>query len=334
MNKSLIALAVFGVIATPLTTAYAKPDTSKVYGVVHVALEKVGKDSNLDVNSSYRKGTALGVKGGVDAGPVKVNYKMELGLDTDSYSVDAVKEADASTTISAYSPGVIYQRDTWVGIKAGMGQVRIGTMATLYKSTGKMIDPLFTTALEGRGMLETMSVLHSGNGIGKGRSTNMISYNTPKISGVAKINFHYQTNGENPNYGGGVTFNLGSADLFAATVSNYNAADDGNQSAYKLGGRVGMGSIGLSAQVETGEAINDDTKGFGSASYTMGMLTIAATGGYTVDKDGDNDLSFGAAVLQKLSKKTTAYVGGGLAMPGEDSLSSESAWLAGLKHKF
>ncbi len=333
MNKSLIALAVVGVLAAPLTSAYAKKDIAKVYGVVHIAVERVGKDANLDVNSSYSKGTALGVKGGVGAGSVKVNYKMELGLDTNQYSVSAADSA-AETTPSVFSPGVVYQRDTWIGIKSGMGQVRIGTMGTLYKTSGKMIDPLFTTALEGRGHLATMSKLHSGNGIAKGRSTNTIIYDTPKISGIAKINFHYQTNGENPNYGGGITLNLGSTDLFVATVSNYNSAVNNNQSAYKVGGRTGFGAIGLSGQLETGKAIDDDTKAFGSASYTMGMLTIAATGGYTLDDDGDNDLSFGAAVLQKLSKKTTAYVGGGLKMPGEDSLSSESAWLAGIKHKF
>lgn len=331
MNKSLIALAVVGVLAAPLTSAFAKQDMAKVYGVVHIAVERVGKDANIDVNSSYPKGTAFGVKGGVGAGSVKVNYKLELGLDTNEYAVSADDKAAES---APYSPGVVYQRDTWIGIKSGMGQVRIGTMGTLYKTSGKMIDPLFTTALEGRGHLATMSKLHAGNGIGKGRSTNTIIYDTPKISGVAKINFHYQTNGENPNYGGGVMLNLGSADLFVATVSNYNSAVNSNQSAYKVGGRIGFDAIGLSAQLETGKAIDDDTKGFGSASYTMGMLTIAATGGYTLDNDGDNDFSFGAALLQKLSKKTTAYVGGGLAMPGEDNLSSESAWLAGIKHKF
>ena len=330
MNKSLITLVV-AVSLAPLTTVYAKPETAKVYGVVHVAVEKVGKDSSLDVNSGYSKGTALGAKGGVDAGPVKVNYKMELGLNTDKYLVAA---DDSNAAPAAYSPGAVYQRDTWIGVKSGIGQVRVGTMSTLYKSTGKMIDPMFTTALEGRGMLNTMSGLHSGQGIGKGRSTGTISYDTPKISGVAKINFHYQTNGENPNYGGGVTLNLGSADVFAATVSNYNVTDNSNQSAYKLGGRIGMGSVGLSGQFETGEAINNDKKVFTAASYTMGMLTIAVTGGYTVDDDGDNDLSFGAALLQKLAKKTTVYVGGGLAMPGEDVLANESAWLIGLKQKF
>ena len=101
--KKLLAIAVAAAITVPMA---ASADT-KVYGKAHVAIQDTNAaNSKWDVVS---KGSRIGFKGSnaLDNG-LSATHKFEMGVDI------------------ADKPGGLSDRDAWVGLKGGFGEVRIG----------------------------------------------------------------------------------------------------------------------------------------------------------------------------------------------------------------
>ena len=334
MKKSLTALAVMAAVSVPFAVQAEGPT---VYGTIHTSVDVgLNDETTIKVDNSSRRGWALGAKGDtdLDMGGMKAIYKFELGFDGStntikSFGLGVDGNGDLELT-SKTNPGYFYQRDSWVGVKGGFGQVRIGTMATMYKATGKMVDPLFTTALEGRGSKNAlMSGFHAGNGVGKGRGTEMISYDAPKIADMVDVNAYVQPRQEGGetkwNYGGGAKVKAGPATVFGVVTT-----DGAGEMAMKFGAKAGFGPAEVAGHFEMGDALVDAQHVFASASFkATDALKVADNFGTELDS---GDMGFGVAAMQKMAKKTSAYAGFGMTMP--DVGDGEKTVTLGLKHKF
>lgn len=335
MKKALLVSTALAVVL-PLSASAEDMDVLQVYGTVHSSADRMNIDDQVSygINSSSRRGWALGAKGGADAsGGLQAIYQFEVGYDGSKDVGTGAKDTDndgKADTIADSSPGHFYLRDSWVGLKGAFGKVRIGTMATYYKRTGKDVDPLFTTALEGRdSTFNMMSQLHAKNGIGHGRSSDTFSYDSPLIAGMIRVNAHIQPrDGDQFNYGGGGQVRVGPATVFAAVTTNA----DGDM-AMKGGAKVVYGPVTVAGQYERGDALAGKQHLFGSGVFKVTKeFDVVATASYEMDA---SDLTGTGAVKYRFSKKTESYLGYGLNFPGSSSSTPKySVMTAGLKHKF
>ncbi|MDX1810599.1 MAG: porin, partial [Gammaproteobacteria bacterium] len=196
MNKKLMSIAVAAAMAVPMAANAGGEATA--YGQIHVALQHVtvgDADGVMSIDGAGAKANKLGMKGSVDTNlmDAKAVYQFELGLNQDGET------------------GSYFQRDTWAGLSSkSLGTVRGGTMATGWKSTSAMVDPLFTTALEGRGGVVggASGQLAGGLGTNRGRATHTVRYDSPSMGGakvVANYSFAPDSVGDN-NIGLGVIY--------------------------------------------------------------------------------------------------------------------------------
>jgi len=332
MNKKLLSVAVVAALAVP-TLANAG---AKTYGQLHVAVESVtvgSGDAQWAVDGKSSKANKFGIKGSTDTDLMdfKAVYQYEIGLKQD------------------VGAGVYYQRDTWVGMSSkSVGTVRMGTIITAWKSSTKSIDPLFTTALEGRGFLDlTSGKLAGGSGDGRGRSTRTIRYDSPSIAGAKIVGDYNMSDGEN-NVGVGVRFKSGPIKAFVdyKSIAKGNFVDDGAKSgtATKVGAKYAANGIGLSVQYEidggavSGSTTKEQDNLFLNGTYTMGATTFILTAGNKFDSSStakDGYIGWGAAVSQQVAKKVALYVGYGATINDSSNSDNDVGALAlGMKAGF
>ena len=321
MNKKLTALAVAAALAAPIA---AQADGPKVYGVANLYLAKFS-DSNTELTMGSNT-SAVGVKGSMDLDHgLKGIYKLEFQM-------------DPSNRVAG---GAITDRDQWLGLSSKeYGTVRIGTMSTNYKSSGKTVDPLYRTPLEGRGFLGIQSKLHSGAGPDRGRSTNTVRYDSPRIAG-AKVVANYQLNeGAGNTMGLGVHYKNGPVKAYF----DYINSDIKSATAMKFGGGYTMGDISVGAQYE----ILDDALGYGgdilflNATYTMGKTAFIVSFGSQAESTSgakDDHTGIAVAVDHKLGKKVDVYAGWGSVSGGDNytgatGVKDDSVVAGGLRVKF
>ncbi|MDH5544623.1 MAG: porin [Gammaproteobacteria bacterium] len=335
MNKTFVAIASAFAVALPVVAQSAEMDVLQVYGTVHTSIDREVKNGNtsFDVDSSATRGWGIGAKGGMDAaGGLIAIYQFEIGYDGAKDTGINATDSNSDGNFDKYGnviPGSFYLRDSWVGLKGGFGKVRIGTMGTYYKVSGAKIDPLFTTALEGRDKtFHMMSPMHSGNGIGQGRGSDMISYDSPLVAGMITVNAHLQPRGDEWNYGGGGQLRVGPATVFGALTTN-----EFGSRALKGGAQVVFGPAKIAAQYERGSALGGKQYFFGSGTFDITReAEVSGDVGYELDS---GDISATGAFVYKMSKKSNLYVGYGLNRKGSDSTTAKySVATLGLKHKF
>ena len=163
MKKRFLTIAIAAGMAAPFAVNAA--DVT-VFGNVHVSIDSSNSGApgaaTTEPAMSSRTST-IGAKGKEDlGGGMTALYFLEWQVDV----------ANA---------GVLTGRDQWVGIKSGMGTVKLGTVTSNYKKTGSKVDPMWRTGLEARiGTAEGMSSqFHGGAGVDRGRMTNAIQYHSP-----------------------------------------------------------------------------------------------------------------------------------------------------------
>lgn len=329
MKKSLTAMAVAAVMATPMV-ASADGDMT-VYGRGHVAVQGVsaaGADTVIGVDSASAKGNAFGVKGGVDTNLMdfKAIYQFEIGLNGEGDS----------------GKGTFFQRDTWVGVNSkSLGKVTVGTVTTHYKQTAKQVDPLFLTGAEARGALAMHSGLAGGLGEQAGRATDTIRYDIPGVVKGLKATATYQFNTvAKNNMGFGASYMVGPADIFVSYVAGEKGGEDAT--ATKVGATAGFGDASVSFNYEIdGGMISGDVDDpmnmlFVNAAYKLGSSTLTAS--YGMKDDGDTTdaghASYAVAVVQNLAKKTDAYVAYGSKMPNNSNIDATTLFAVGMVHNF
>lgn len=315
MNKSILAIAVAATMAAP-AAVMAVPT---VYGNVHLSIEDLDSNENLDMTSNT---SSIGMKGSEDLGDgLKAIYKVEFQLDaTDNSGGNALT-----------------QRDIFVGVKGGMGTVKLGILSSNYKQMGGKVDSLYRTPVEGRGgVIQTQSELHDRD-INKGRMTNALQYSSPKMGGVQLVANTTFSNSDDETIGLGVRYEtkgiLAYADYIDAQPLTGGA---GTETAFKLGGKFSTKAFHVAGQYEAAE----DVTGFDFIHFNAGfninannsIQLTAGTATHITNGDADTT-SFALAYVHSLSKMTMLYAAYG-DKSSDTAASEESAFALGIRKKF
>ncbi len=371
MEKKLLTAAIAGALATGMSVANA--DVT-VFGHLDESILAWDIDGSGDDINLVCTTCSVGFKGSEDLGNgLKAIFKLDFQFDINNRNVGkptsvAINDANADgivntneVTISSGSSGAITDRDQWVGLAGeGWGSIKFGTISSGYKSTGAMIDPIYRTVAQARGV-GLQSRLHLGAGEeGQGRMTNHVRYDSPSMSGF-KVIVDYvfdssEGDGENDN-----PWNLtglyknGPVLVFGSYITTNRG---GNDDAWKIGGSFQINDEakvfaqyendgGLLNSYGTSTADGGDVWHIGG-TYTMGSNTIYAAYGQGDDNSGTGAdtaeyQTFSIVGIHGFSKRTLAYLGyinvdcDGTAGPvcGSRTKAGEADYVAlGIKHKF
>jgi predicted porin len=300
MKKSLIALAVLGSVAG---VAQAQSSVT-LYGIADVFL---GRDKTEVVGVSSTSATRLesgglqtsrfGLMGSEDlGGGLKAIFKLEQGFRTD--------------TGVATNPGTAFDRQAYVGLEGGFGNVQFGNTWSAYDDVFYVGNSIFD-AVAFSPAYRVLSVAQYND-----KPRNAIRYTTPNMGGFSAAVSHglkeagiVDQTDFNVQYAGGpltvafahqVQNNAGG--LNVDTKFTYLAA------AYDLGVATLRGGLGQGRNTVFGAKTSDYQIG---ADFPLSSaLTLSA--GYAASKDKDvtpetkrQGFAFGATYA--LSKRTTAY---------------------------
>jgi predicted porin len=304
--------ALLGVILVGGISMAVQADIT-VFGHIDTSIEYFDRDDGSEGDDGVGDDTnfvcttcSIGFKGSEDLGNgLKAIFKLDFQYDTINRNV-----------------GSFTDRDQWLGMAGNFGQLRVGTISTVYKSHGAKIDPIYRTALQlrDRGLQSNM---HTGAGEeGQGRADHTARYDTPSWNGL-KLGATYTLDStdtdeddDNP-YGVGLSYENAGILLFADYITNDSGDDD---EAYKVGGKWTFNNLALMGQYEfdegliTSKAPGTDGDGadtwFLGGSFTLGNSMVLATYGRA---DGGDSLSnyttWTLAGTYSMSKRTKLYAG-------------------------
>ncbi len=165
-SRTLLSLSVLA--ATVPALAHAQ--TVVLYGRLNLDYERIqirqnnpaGTASNFDRVSS--NSSRFGLRGSEDLGDgVSAIFQVESGVNVDA------------------GTGEIASRDSWVGVKGGFGQIRLGKMDTPMKNSGGMTDRFRGTGIQDDGGIAALG--GSGNGFSR-RQNNAMRYDSPVFAGM------------------------------------------------------------------------------------------------------------------------------------------------------
>jgi predicted porin len=370
-----------------------------VFGHIDTSIDYVDQyDDTTNLNSNT---SSIGFKGSEDLGNgLKAIFKIDFQYDTterrtsqakskSSKQQEIVKVGYATTTsggvvnvtnvtdielttvtnvTSVSDDSSITDRDQWLGLAGSFGKIRFGTISTLYKSHGAMIDPLYRTSVQARG-IGLQSTLHKGAGEnGQGRAEDTIRYDSPNWNGLqvgATYTLQTETQRDNDSdspFGVGVQYKNGPFLVFADYITNDNGGDD---DAYKAGGKWTFGNYSLYGQYEVDGGLishlngtqglsssgNTRNKGDGADVWEIGgtakfgnNMIVAAygsgddTSGNGLNLDAGYDV-FEIVGVHSFSKRTSVYGGyANVSFDGDDELGDniddKDIVTLGMKHKF
>lgn len=300
MKKTMIALAVAGVLAAPL----AAQAEVKVYGKVHINAgtykETVAGDTVEDNFQVTSYASRFGVKGSHKLdGDLSATYKLEWEVNPDDADTKKLE---------------INNRNQYVGLKGGFGEVRVGTHDTPLKMVQGKFDQFGDTLAD---------LKNAGSHDGEHRLANVIAY----LGGTGNLSFGIAVA---PGEGDGETTGDGVADTTSVSlaynegplylgvaVDSYDdtgaAADEENGLTRLVGTyKFGDSQVGLLWQsgVEKLSAVEEDWLGISfktkmTADYTFKAQYI------TVEEDvsgGAENTLTGIGIERKFGKNTKGYL--------------------------
>jgi predicted porin len=322
-----------------------------VFGHIDTSVDFADQDGGADTTNMNCTTCSVGFKGSEDLGNgLKAIFKIDFQYDTTerntgkaSSSKSATKvvtnvgtsgglvTAVSSTTVTAVTnvsdTSSITDRDQWLGLAGNFGQLRFGTISTVYKDHGAMLDPYYRTAQQQRDR-GLQSDLHRGAGEdGQGRAEDTIRYDSPSWNGLqAGATYTIQTdtgNNVDSPWGVGTEYKNGPFLVFADYITSDAGGDD---SAYKVGGKYDLGMFSFLAQYEVDDGLISALganqvagKGDGADTWMLGatakMGNAMAYFGYGQGESGDSgSIASDYDVWQlmasyNLSKRTMTYVG-------------------------
>ena len=335
MTRNVLSAMIGTILAGGMATAQA--DVT-LFGHIDTSWDATDQDGGNDDQTLNCTTCSIGFKGSEDLGNgLKAIFFLDFQYDTIERNTGKAKAKNANTSFTTTNGKVvtnlvtdvedtssITDRDQWLGLAGNFGQVRIGTISTLYKSHGAMLDPLYRTALQARDR-GLQSNLHRGAGdSGQGRATNTVRYDSPSWNGL-KGGATYTVTPDDSNdgdngYGLGLSYENGGILVFADYITNDTGDDD---SAWKVGGKYTLNSFALMAQYEhDGGLISSkgaSTSGDGAdlwtlgGSFTMGNSMLYLGYGDSSTGSGGSTASdywvWTLAGVHNMSKRTSIYAG-------------------------
>jgi len=307
MKKSLIALAVAGVVSAP---AFAATSNVDVYGIVSYSVDQMSTGDaagdKSDMNAGVNNVSRIGFKGSEDlGGGMKAIYQIETGL-------------------TAWT-----DRNTFVGLAADFGTVVLGRHDTPYKLGTGSLDPFADT------IGDYNSIIGRSSGFADTatfdvRAPQTIAYISPTVGG-----FHaavaYVSIKNNEGAGNDETTGLSATGIYSngpmfASLSyeshkgGLNAAlgtagVNTSSNATKLGlgytfGDTKLGFVWEDQSVE-GVSLQDHKAWFLSAAHTMGPIVLKASYGKAGDGEGagvnNSATVWNLGADYNLSKRTSVY---------------------------
>lgn len=327
-KKALIAAAVIAGLAA---SANAAAETT-VYGKLHTSIASVSQDDGVNDTSSTAfasHASRIGFKASKEtASGVTVSGKAE-------FEIDSVGDKSKS------SEDLIKLRNTYVGLKGGFGEVRVGRHDTPHKMSTSKLDPFSDTYADYNNIITVDN-----------RLSNVIAYlNNFGPVGIAAAYYAGDDDVEAENAGDAtsVMVNYTGGPLYlSAAVESYAADDDANadelETATKIGAGYTIGPVDLGLVYETlaYETRDDETETYVSAKFKIDdNMKLKAAYGMRDDDNSDTDDEVMSAVGldYKLDKSATVYAlyangtDGGLAHKGK--LDGDGTALAlGVVYKF
>ncbi|MBO1926833.1 porin [Thiomicrorhabdus sp. 6S2-11] len=307
MKKNIIALAIASAIAAPSAMAGAPT----VYGKMHLAVEKVeGGDASVNEHDSR-----LGVKGSEDLGNgLKAIYKVEFAL----------------KTVADGGDETLSQRNTYLGLKGGFGQVMFGT----HDTPTKMIQPsdLFGDTYA--------DVKYFDNGLddGENRFSDTAMYVSPSFSGVkliaaAVLNEEGATDADKSDWTNvAVTYGSVKKGLYLAAA--YQDAGDIDETVVRVSAQYKMSDLIASIMYQDNSGDDQDNGNFTQLQFGYKFGKIMPKVKYVMannDTDDSNESGYAVGLDYKLGKKTTAYV---YTSDASDVGGDKVNFSFGLVHKF
>ena len=249
-----------------------------VFGHIDTSVDFADQDGGADTTNLNCTTCSFGFKGSEDLGNgLKAMFKIDFQYDSTERNGNSSTDGDQRA---------ITDRDQWLGLGGVFGQLRVGTISTVYKSHGAMLDPIYRTAQQQRDR-GLQSDLHRGAGEdGQGRATNTLRYDSPTWNGLG-VGAHYtvqtetdsDSNADSP-WGIGGQWQGGPFLVFADYITSDAGGDD---SAWKVGGKYDLGMFSFFAQYERDDGLisargGNQTDGSGDGANTWMLGTTAKLG--------------------------------------------------------
>ncbi|MDH3900307.1 MAG: porin [Gammaproteobacteria bacterium] len=301
--------ALLGIFLAGGLSMAAQADVT-VFGHIDQSIEYFDQDGGDDDLVFKCTTCSIGFKGKEDLGNgLKAIFKIDF-----QYDINNRNQASSGTNS-------LLDRDQWLGLGGNFGELRVGTISTVYKSHGAKLDPVYRTALQQRDR-GLQSNMHTGAGEeGQGRATNTARYDTPSWNGLklgATFTLDSADTAEDDNpYGAGLSYENAGVLLFADYLTTDTGGDD---EAYKVGGKYTLNNLAVMAQYEVdGGLITSkapDTSGDGADTWFVGgSLTLGNSmiyGAYGQADGGDLFSDYTSLELvgtHAMSKRTKLYLG-------------------------
>lgn len=340
MKKSLIALAVAGVVAAP--AAFAATANVDVYGVVSISLEDTNA-SNVDMQVTDRQ-SRIGFKGTEDlGGGLKAVWQVEQAISANAGGQDGVGGA------------TLANRNSFIGMGGGFGTVLMGRHDTPYKLTtaGKLDIFADTMAdVNGAGNLNNataprdatksaaVQLVSAAHDI---RASNAIAYISPNFSGVTVAAALVAGNADlgvnstdayslSATYENGPIYGaLGYQSLKAVAVGT----DDNDAWKLGVGYKFGDAKVGFVYEnVDPTGTATDRKSWVMNGVYTMGPIALKAQYGQVNNKIAADQSKFSLGADYNLSKRTTAFLVWDKNDTDTAGVSDLNGWALGMKHAF
>ena len=307
MKKSLIALAVAGVVSAP---AFAATSNVDVYGKLHVGLSFYD-DSNMSDTQVSSNASRIGFKGTEDlGGGLAAIWQIESGVNLDEQN------------------GTWASRNSFVGLKGGFGTALIGNHDTPLKLVGRAVDLFPDTIADSRNVLGVgsdtrgdnvvayISPTWTGFSFAAAYSTDPVSaasnagdvadrslYNLSATyaNGPVFVGFGYGDGDYHEANGLGAQYRLAAGFTFGnfKLVGEYDSLEDdsttvgtlaGDYDAWMVGGSFTMGAMVFKANYMQGEYDTVGTNYIDPEQWTVGMdyNLSKRTSVYVLYADGQN----------------------------------------------
>ncbi|MEW6676409.1 MAG: porin [Pseudomonadota bacterium] len=342
MKKSLIALAVAGVVSAP---AFAATSNVDVYGQLRMSVDRLSVDG--DDNDGWQmtdRVSRIGFKGSEDlGGGLKALWQIESQMSIDGGTIDS---------------GL---RNTFIGLAGGFGTVVLGRHDTPYKMVGSA-DLFGDTAADAQcsaGGVATSQCIIGRNAFDN-RAANTLAYISPDFSGfqvaaaivpgeeMGGTTASNDANGLMDAYSLSATYKNGplnaglgyerfDGDMASAVTTGL---EDRDAWKFNIGYAFGDLKVGYTyersdnASVATGQ--EQDSGHLLSAAYGMGPITLAAQyGRFSDDTSGFDDVKrWTVGAIYSLSKRTNVYAAYHDGNANNAAGTDIDVWTFGMNHSF